>query len=394
MEIAHKVIETTHGNCTFVPPLIEIIQQETGWCTNIHQLMSESDVIYRVLATCIERPFSRRIALYLPFRLMKNAPDYFKKVYMKAWTKLLFTADVRENFHLGDCFELDARPEGHSEYVVKATHLTPWLLKYGYLTGDQLIDILSDGQLRQPLILQGFSEAMEVVEAWGCPNVSRLHLSAIKQLLESAPHRIPLRPLYISEKRKQWLKDLSDLKQYTTLLYPDANLTGPFSKNLSGEELRNLAENLAPHQIILIGGSRLKGYASTSSDCDILDYDGIAHPPITSDFNTRIGSMHATHIYLGYAWLAGPKVDNLERTINMVRTIYSEDYVRRYRHLERLESSLLQYRLLHSGYVRVSGKTSFETSQFAAIDGDCAFYDDGYRTIATEIFAKYIHIPD
>lgn len=63
-------------------------------------------------------------------------------------------------------------------------------------------------------------------------------------------------------------------------------------------------------------------------------------------------------------------------------------------HLERIEADLLLYRLLHKGYARFNRVAEFETGNLLSIDGDCAFYDDGYRTIATEIFAKYIHIPD
>ena len=40
---------------------------------------------------------------------------------------------MRENFYEGDAFEVDARPEGKMERIVKCVHLVPWLIEAGYL---------------------------------------------------------------------------------------------------------------------------------------------------------------------------------------------------------------------------------------------------------------------
>ena len=61
--------------------------------------------------------------------------------------------------------------------------------------------------------------------------------------------------------------------------------------------------------------------------------------------------------------------------------------------LDRLESDLLQYRLLHKGFSRFTGKKKFMTELYSEMDGDCPFYDDEYRRIATMLYAKYVLIP-
>ena len=61
--------------------------------------------------------------------------------------------------------------------------------------------------------------------------------------------------------------------------------------------------------------------------------------------------------------------------------------------LERLESDLLQYRLLHKGFSRFAGNKNYATGLYPEMDGDCPFYDDSYRRIATMLYAKYVLIP-
>ncbi len=62
--------------------------------------------------------------------------------------------------------------------------------------------------------------------------------------------------------------------------------------------------------------------------------------------------------------------------------------------LNEIEHTTLKYRLMHKGYSR------FSASQLAAptphsdlIDGDSAFYDPGYRRLATELFLKKVFLP-
>lgn len=48
---------------------------------------------------------------------------------------------------------------------------------------------------------------------------------------------------------------------------------------------------------------------------------------------------------------------------------------------------------LHKGFSRFTGKKKFMTELYSEMDGDCPFYDDEYRRIATMLYAKYVLIP-
>jgi hypothetical protein len=61
--------------------------------------------------------------------------------------------------------------------------------------------------------------------------------------------------------------------------------------------------------------------------------------------------------------------------------------------LERLEQDLLQYRLMHKGIKRIYENASENTQYFTDIDGASAFYDHRYRRIASQLFAKYVFLP-
>ena len=399
MEITSEVIETPHGKYTFVPPIIEQLQESTHRGENISRFLNEGPTsvaapkAYDELAELLLGKFTRRIALYIPFWVIARAPTNFVAAYKDAWKRLLFVADVRENFHLGDCFELDARRGGESEYVVKATHLTPWLIKYGILSQEDLVEIIKDIPRSSIIISQGFKEALPVVHQASPSTISRNTWDELDRLLRDVPDRVPLRPLYVSKRRTEWLKEMAT-KSFPPLATPGANLSGPFSTNLDLGHLRNLADSLAKDQIVLIGGSRLKGYANISSDYDVLDYDAISGGNTVRNWDYQIGSPHAAHIYFNYAWLTRRSATELSVIIQRIYGLYARDYGHLERHLERIEADLLLYRLLHKGYARFNRLAEFRTGNLLSIDGDCAFYDDGYRTIATEIFAKYIHIPD
>ena len=114
--------------------------------TNPFEMPLEREQFYSACEDLLQDRDSERILLYLPLGLLEDAPITFRKVYLNAWYKLLSVRDVRENFHLGDCLELDARPQGGLERVVKCAHLTPWLLKFGYINWWQIASILNESE--------------------------------------------------------------------------------------------------------------------------------------------------------------------------------------------------------------------------------------------------------
>ena len=145
-----------------------------------------------------------------------------------------------------------------------------------------------------------------------------------------------------------------------------------------------------PSEIVLVGGSQLKGYGTKNSDLDVWNLKQLE----TND-TLKPGSPHATHIYFDAIWLGGEAVaDELEQIANQITNMYTDSVMYttrleiRRQAIERLESDLLQYRLLHKGFSRFTGIDEFYIPP--EMDGDCPFYVDEYRRIATMLYAKYV----
>lgn len=324
---------------------------------------------------------SERILLYLPLEYLEDAPMAFRETYRDAWYRLLNVRDVRENFHMGDCFELDARPSGGLERVVKCAHLTPWLFKFGYLEPHQVLRIL-DGHHDDETLLQSFKDTWKYIAENRI--LSATELNNLISKTTHLPKRKKPEPLYISKKRVEWLNERN---QSAELLTPSAKLEGPFSDNIPmiRVQLEEIASRLKPSEIVLVGGSQLKGYGTTNSDLDVWNLEQL----LTSK-NLRPGSPHAAHIFLNTIWLSGKSAQReLETIADRVADVYSraQPIIRR-QSIERLESDLLQYRLLHKGFSRVTSVTGSDLPP--EMDGDCPFYCSKYRRIATMLYAKYV----
>lgn len=134
-------------------------------------------------------------------------------------------------------------------------------------------------------------------------------------------------------------------------------------------------------------GPSSKGYGTVDSDLDIWSLEELEKDPILYP-----GSPHAAHIYFNAIWIGEKSVNDLAKIAKEKLSIYIGGDNRRLS-LERLESDLLQYRLLHKGFSRFTGKNQFSTGVYSEMDGDCPFYDDEYRRIATMLYAKYVLIP-
>lgn len=343
-------------------------------------------------------PRSERILLYLPFSLMDGATSEFKEAYLKAWRRLLGVQDVRENFYEGDVFELDARPEGGLERVVKAAHLTPWLIVYNFIDEEEWTRILEKNQ-RDGILLQSFAEAFTALMLKGILNPA--YMSKIAMYLEKAPKRKKVEPTYVSEKRKKWLEEHD--KPFEELLTPDVWLGDPFNdQGLFGflqPKLKEIGEKLPPREIALVGGSQVKGYGTVGSDLDVWYYS-----ELQKEKWSEYGSPEAAHIYLNSFWVAGEGVDMYDFDF-LNYTAYKRykdkpKYNRAERQTaEKLEQDLCLYRLLHKGFGRFVRKHGVDfvmdkknLLNEPIIDGDCPFYDEEYRRVATTLYAKYAWI--
>jgi len=340
------------------------------------------DVIDQILLT----PEYRRLLLYLPLSSLKRAPRQFRKTYLDVWYELLDVQDARENFYEGDTFEVSARPDGQLERVVKCAHLTPWLIEAGYLSYADLRSILSLNQDNE-VLLRSFANTWQMIEDYKL--FTRTEIRELQSLTTQVTHRAKLDPLYVSEGRKKWLDEREKQLLRESMLTPDANLAGPFSSNIAAfrSELERIQTTLKPNEIVLVGGSRLKGYGTSLSDLDIFNLE-----ELNKHSEMKIGSPHAAHVYYNTLWLGGSNVKNLGKIAADCAMRYYEKTDRNFA-IERLESDLLQYRLLHKGFAKFYGGHKSTVKKYTEMDGDCPFYDDSYRRIATELYVKYVFIP-
>ncbi len=327
----------------------------------------------------------QRLLLYLPLSSLKNAPKWFREMYLDTWYELLNIQDARENFFEGDTFEMDARPDGQLERVVKCAHLTPWLVEAEYLGYSELRNILLLNQENE-VLLRSFANTWRIIKDRGL--LAEHEVCELEDLTAQVGQRAQLEPLYISEKRQKWLRE-RDSRTPEVLMTPNAKLAGPFSPNITPlwNELEMIQAGLQPEEIVLIGGSRLKGYGVEISDLDVFRLQDLTNNPVM-----KAGSPHAVHVYFNTLWLGGSGVTNLGEIAAKHAAAYFGRPDRAMA-LERLESDLLQYRLLHKGFSRFYGGYNSAAKGYAEMDGDCPFYDDKYRSLATELFAKYVFIP-
>ena len=378
----------------YVKPIIErfgedilINEDRKDAADKICNYLTDRDPIYlreyyESAASLLRQRDSERILLYLPFDELAKAPKNFKDAYMDAWWHLTSVYDVRENFHEGDTFEVDARPNGEMERVVKCIHLTPWLIKAGYIDEAEIVAMFLEQA--DDILLQSFRDTFPYIRDHKLLSKTAIHA------LEISSHDVPLRkkysPLYVSKKREEWLNERN--KAPGKLLTPGAQLEGPFSPNIESICVNDILAHFKPDEIVLIGGSRLKGYGTVDSDIDVWPLNELKN-------NSKMypGSPHAAHIFFNAIWAGGMSVKNIGDIVKDIISLYDDAKTRRLS-LERIESDLLQYRLLHKGFSRVTGLKLFETSSYLDMDGDCPFYNDEYRRIATMLYAKYVLIPN
>lgn len=348
--------------------------------------LSETKVrYYHAITTLLQDSDYRRILLYLPLSDLKDAPNFFRDAYLDAWYSLLHVRDVRENFYEGDSYEVGARPEGKMERIVKCVHLAPWLIEAGYLKYHDLANIL-DANTSNETLIRSFANTLNFISD-RCL-LSTHEIENLHNMTAMVAQRKRIMPLFTSEKRRKWL-ELRKNQLEPTLLTPKATLAGPFSPNLLAlvGDFEKIQSELKPYDIVLVGGSRLKGYGVTDSDFDVFSLERLENIK-----ETHVGSPHAAHLYFNSVWIGGDGVTDLMKVaVKKVETYYSTPDRRM--SIERLESDLLQYRLLHKGYQKFMRGCNSLATGYTDLDGDCPFYDEGYRKIATELFVKYVFIP-
>lgn len=353
-------------------------------CADLEQGRPYSDAFYGAIATIMdEQP---RLTLYLPFNVLEHAPEGFCDAYLGNWKRCWGYRDIRECFNQGDIYERTAR-RGEPERIVKAMHLLPWLVQYGYLSANDVVTIVRFMREDQLLCWSAY-DALEIMEKR--EQISRDQSFKIREFMSCLTPRLATSELLVeTPARKQWLAERSQ-NYGVGEEFELRNPTGPFSANLD-ESVQAFTPKAG--QITLIGGSRLKGYGRPQSDYDIYHYDLYSGQilemvPLCDDI------ANVAHIILGMAWM-GPDEKNVAAAqYEAAKHYISLDAETRQRCLNRMEMDLLQFRLMHKGFPAAHPRDcSIETRMFDSIDGASAFYDDRYRIIATELFIKYLWLP-
>ncbi len=369
---------------------------------------AEKERFYESVCDLLDNPEQERIALFLPFESFPTPDEQsygaqrFRESYLSAWGNLLQVQDVRASFVDGDVLEVDARP-GDPERVVKAAHLTPWLVKSGMLQTSDIIALASEGGdellTRSLLETQALLADMKLLS-----EEDKIELSRIKA---SLPEKSPLAPpKYITIARQAWLAEKARDLERPSLSLDGVDLGSSLGSRLEGlkpeiEAAERIAAELDPEQtygVVWLGGSRLKGYNQNNSDLDL-------YVPVKAPIE-RVGDAYAVpvleirqdlpshaHEVFDMAWVGDvDKVQQLQREI-VPEYFSEEDLQTRKWTMERLEQDLLEYRLLHKGYPRLHPDTNPEYKKYTSMDGQSAFYERGYRIIATKIFANSIFMP-
>ena len=227
-------------------------------------------------------------------------------------------------------------------------------------------------------------------------------------------------------------------------------LAGPLSRNLEAmqpemEEVKKAVAAIEAdaeiskfiYPVVLVFGSRLKGYGNDNSDIDV----GVFVKPGTSQddqekirdslskiftddklnggaiefwleegdgemavqdsdtYDPSVMDSSAAHVLFGAAWEGNEEAISELREKVVAPYFYDDGKkvhgrdVRKF-YMESIERDTLQYRLMHRGYEELRpsyGGVDAEHSD--RIDGESMFWDSGYRQTATKLFASRVFVP-
>ncbi len=242
-----------------------------------------------------------------------------------------------------------------------------------------------------------------------------------------------------------------DTTQLRKLKLTLPSLAGPFAENLKAmhqdiEDVKIMIEAIEKnpelstyiYPVVLVYGSRLKGYGTESADMDVAVFvkpgtepakgakirsllkKTFAHKKIQGaavefwlekqetglavrdDLDPTlpcIGDSSWTHVLFGAAWEGNAETAQKLREQLLVpyfsaegKTVHGREA--RGLYLEELERDLLQYRLMHKGYERFfPPQGGLHTPHADRVDGKSMFWDSGYRRMATTLFARRVFLP-
>lgn len=225
-------------------------------------------------------------------------------------------------------------------------------------------------------------------------------------------HRAGFLPEGVLEQAGVTLPKLSgELSHNTQFIQEDINKLNVITEKLAHDP--TLSSTYYP--IVLVGGSRVKGYGDEHSDIDttvivrpnaqpadqalqeLFGNDMPLQLPLEQTpeglriKDTDLTSDTWSHLVYSTLWVGESQtIDALRRDL----TAAYDDPALRHGALRRLEQDSLQYRLMHKGYEH---HYPVETDDFdlpsGGIDRSSVFWDTGYRELAAKLFVEKVRLP-
>ena len=311
---------------------------------------------------------------------------------------------------------------------------------------DQEIDIASI-----QVLIEGIRKAIELTASTDINRALKIYEQYQDTMLRFwENNNAQINEILLKTFRRLYHLRIIDDEQLARLNIILPELAGPFSKNLEliKQEIHDIQEmailiksdpelSQLIYPMVLVFGSRLKGYGAQNADIDI----GVFVRPGTSfdnraklqkllgkvftqemirdkivefwlkegeetlhvcDFtktDVSLGESSWTHVLFGSAWIGDEKTiyELLEKLL--VPYLYDTGKIihglnARRLYLEELERDTLQYRIMHKGYEQFFPKYgNINTLHAGGIDGKSMFWDSGYRQLAIKLFISKVFLP-
>lgn len=186
------------------------------------------------------------------------------------------------------------------------------------------------------------------------------------------------------------------------------------------------------YPVVLLFGSRVKGYAQQGADLDVAVFirpgipvamrptirktiaetfpKGITDGKVVefwleesngtlrirahdTDADISFADLTWVHVLMGSIWLGEAETIRAFHRAMLPQFLNGDDGPARRTLLEELEREALQYRLMHRYYGRYPAQGGIRTPHAASVDPQSAFWDSGYRRLATKLFIERVFLP-
>jgi hypothetical protein len=408
--------------------------------------LDPSPELYKSLTNFLESDsHNSRLILYLPFELIPSKENEFAEVYLRHWHKMLTINDVRANFMDGDVLEMELRDKP-LERVTKAAHLLPKLVEKNLLSITDVINLIENN--RGSTLGKSMVDTLPVLVDMDLLSEEKMEDILKSNGLELTPKKAEALPEEkVTEARAKWLEEKDEPVEIEK--YSDQQLNIPFAvreKFLKNDldELKVLVKSIESdpelseylYPTIILFGSKIKGYGAITADMDIailvkpssspenrsklkrliaqkFSHENIKGKVVEFWLEEDHGELNVTdflnpdsgladsgwaHVLFEGAWIGDETIIKELHQKLLPGFLYSKDKTidgadARGIWLEEMERDTLQYRLMHKGYARLFPTLGINTKHADQIDGQSAFYDSGYRKLATKLFVTKVFLP-